>query len=245
MRRYRVLAASILVVVSNGLALLGVAWNRSAGPVQTMELTERELRLVSTSPDDSSVRLRLEWWYPGQLQNRTGTFNEAKLRELGFECPPPAPGTRRSETSRPAFIAFELDPSVDDKIPSETVRTIVTSSDGRPPAPSRVRSRLVVRDAALVYHQLRQRYPDTRRFLIARGVIRPYFLSLDPASDAAVNRWEGSLSQVIPREIYVPLPHSRALARLKSQPEAQRHYRVVLHYGRRLEPWVGTVEVKH
>jgi hypothetical protein len=212
-----------------------------------MELTERELRLVSTSPDDSSVRLRLEWRYTEQLQNRTGFFNEAKLRELGFECSPPDPQTRRSaETSRPAFIALELDPSVDDKIPSETVRTMVTSSDGRPPAPSRVRSRLVVRDAALVYDQLRQRYPDTRKYLIVRGVIRPYFSSLaDPASDAADNRWEGSVSQVIPREIYVALPHSRALAPLKSQPEGQRHYLIVLHYGRRLEPWVGTVEVKH
>jgi hypothetical protein len=208
-----------------------------------MELTERELRLVSTSPDDSSVRLQLEWHSPEQLQNRAGTFNEAKLRELGFECPPPDPETRRAaETSRPAFIALELDPSVDDKIPSETVRTIVTSSDGRPPAPARVRSRLVVRDASRVYAPLRQRYPDTQRWLIVRGVIHPYLVTLaDRESD--IKRWEGRLTNVLPREIYVPLPHSRKLDPLKSQALLQRNYRVVLHYGRKLEPWVGSVEV--
>jgi hypothetical protein len=247
MRRFRLTAALILIALGNGVALLGVARNRSGGPVQTIELTERELRLVPTSPDDTSVRLRLDWPRP-RRDGGSPVFAEHRLKELGFACPPPdAAGETYRELPRDAFIAFELDPSAgQDRSPEETPEERVASAElprraaGAPAAPSR----LVVVDASLDYDQLRRRYPDRQKHLVVCGVIAAHLVQeRDTAAGKPVaKRWQGNLAFLIPREINVPLPYSRTLDPLKRRAEPQR-YRVVLHYGRKLEPWVANVEV--
>ena len=62
MRRGPLLAlAAAVVLASSGLLLLAAARNRSGEPEAEVELTERELRLVSRGEGRRWAMLRLDW----------------------------------------------------------------------------------------------------------------------------------------------------------------------------------------
>jgi hypothetical protein len=98
-RRHLLIAAAVLVAVTNAVALGGVAWNRGSPPESTLQLTERELT-VAYSPlgteANSGLSLRLQWRaLPNQTDSERdvaqygaygapGWLGESKLAELGF-----------------------------------------------------------------------------------------------------------------------------------------------------------------
>jgi hypothetical protein len=52
----------------------------------------------------------------------------------------------------------------------------------------------------------------------------------------------GHVAQVLPFFVHVPLPYARLLSPLKPRGPGQGpRYSVTLHYGRNLEPWVGSI----
>jgi hypothetical protein len=100
-----VVAPAILVLVANVWVLVGVARNRAGRPDAELELTERELRLVRLGEENSGVALDLEWEGPRPRppDAPAGWFDEAKLRELGFD-----PGQfSRASLPKDAFVVLE------------------------------------------------------------------------------------------------------------------------------------------
>src|SRR5690606_32866502 len=84
-----------LIVVTNAIALGGVAYNRASTPESVLALTERELPIVNWSwpdNDNSSIDLTIDWrvrqtYEPGAIYGtwQTDWLSEEQLRALGFD----------------------------------------------------------------------------------------------------------------------------------------------------------------
>jgi hypothetical protein len=116
------LAAAALVLVSNAIALGGVAYNRGGEPESVLQLTERELPIQRWSwPDNenSAIHLRLSWRVPGTYRglyrdDDVEWLTPEQLRELGFDTPPPRTDPDKMEhydlqPPRKVFFALEYD----------------------------------------------------------------------------------------------------------------------------------------
>lgn len=128
--------ALALVVVTNVVALAGVAWNRSDEPGSTLTLSEREFGrpwgTYSRHGENSGMLLRIDWrglqrydadsdsgytGYSGYGSNTPDWLDEAKMRELGFEWPTAVeydPQARSRYVARHSggvevFLVLELD----------------------------------------------------------------------------------------------------------------------------------------
>lgn len=116
-----------LIVLTNTIALSGVAYNRSGEPSATLQLTERELQIPYWRwPDNenSGIDLRLAWrvhdTYDGDESasyswDRSGAWlNREKLDSLGFETSTAIRNEERDaggfyEPSRDVFLVLEYD----------------------------------------------------------------------------------------------------------------------------------------
>ena len=115
-------AAVVLVVVSNAIALAGVAYNRHGEPESVLELTEREVPLQLWSwPDNenSAVHLQLRWRVPGAYDESGYWGREMQwltaeqLHELGFDTPsadatPEQVLRYARQSARDVFFALEF-----------------------------------------------------------------------------------------------------------------------------------------
>jgi hypothetical protein len=237
-----------VIVLTNVVALIGVRSNRSGPPVQVVEFSQDELRMIETEKDDSSIRLRLNSGFESAPDGTQRGFDRAKLIEIGFDLPPTADSARNvSPVPREAFIAFRFRQEGEDV--AEAAQRL-GSPGGAPVAEPRVprspASRLVVVDAARSYEELRRRYPDAQKNPIVPGVVYAHPLRVTGEHEAAGSAqvpWQGHVSTLIPPEIHVPRPHSARLAPLKQTSPELRKYHVTLHYGKRFEPWVAAVEL--
>lgn len=115
-------AAAGLVIVSNAIALAGVAYNRGGEPDSALQLTERELPIQFwTWPDNenSAVHLQLRWRVPGAYDGsyydrEADWLTAEQLRGLGFKVPPAGATVDELEwyarqPAREAFLALEYD----------------------------------------------------------------------------------------------------------------------------------------
>jgi hypothetical protein len=91
------IAAVLLLVLTNAVVLTGVAYNRAGEPVARLELTERELSLgktYSNLDENSGTALTINWRNLDSDEdldnaysryNAPAWLNEMKLSELGFD----------------------------------------------------------------------------------------------------------------------------------------------------------------
>lgn len=127
-RRRTLIAGVALIVLTNAVALGGVAWNRSA-PESSLRLTQRELWLPwSFEAENSGLALRLAWRAPAadteekpahdmsylMIGGAPAWLNEAKLAELGFDVShmeDAATGRARFDKQLPreVLLVLELD----------------------------------------------------------------------------------------------------------------------------------------
>jgi hypothetical protein len=148
--------AILIVAAANTLALVEVARNRGGGPVETIELTERELPLQSMGQDNSAVGFLVRWSGPS-AGNRETSFSRSQLEGIGFDLRLPA-GTSGKDVSllpRAALVVLEYDGAAyrrwlgerDKKAGAEGHRITGgaqpgepgRSADGIPPVPNRYR----------------------------------------------------------------------------------------------------------
>ena len=96
------LAGLALILLTNGVALLGVWWNRGGTPESTLELTQRELHtpyLIYREQENSGIALSLRWRVPSRTQDdadhgyvsywggEPGWLDASRMAELGFSIP--------------------------------------------------------------------------------------------------------------------------------------------------------------
>lgn len=129
-RRRTLFAGLALILVVNGIALSGVALNRSGDPESLVHLSERELQLPYgrwNSKENSGVELDLRWrvnaghdaqenYYPYASYGGTAAWlDEAKMAALGFDVAQdrhtPRWKNRRYRTKE-VLLVLELDGAV-------------------------------------------------------------------------------------------------------------------------------------
>ncbi len=242
MKRPALILAVVILLCANAVALILAARNRTGGPIQTIELTERELVLQNLGQEDSGVSLRLNW----HRQEGDAFFERAKLEAVGFDFRMPS-GRKGKEMlflPRAAYAAFEYEGKAWEEWSG---RPEAEKQQNRPGPVSRVSpTRLFPVDIAKTMDELRNRYPDQSRYLIVAATIEAGIRDIkDPKTGTILtDQCVGSVVETLPSQINVPLPFTRLLAPLTPEPTAEPRYTVALAYGRNLEPWITSVRMK-
>lgn len=195
-------------------------------------------------------------------------LDRAKLAALGFDVNVP-PGAADAAThyehtrGRDVLLVIELDgPSraralqrVKDLIAARE-RSQADSSDDREWhrldyarkalwSEEHERSRLFVVDAGLEEAALRQRYPESTRYAIVRGHIRPTVVAEGGAAQIF-----GSVTALRCESINVPMRYRATLPvdrrdGFSASPDKKAPFTVKMAFGRRLEPWIESVVAGH
>jgi hypothetical protein len=249
MKRSLIILSLLLVIATNAIALIGAWRNRAGIPVQTIELTERELPLELMGQDNSGVGLTIQWNRP-LTRMSDSQFDRSMLEGIGFDfrLPPDTPGKDRSLLPRAGYVVLEYQGAKfehwlqeeqkksqpDQKVPEMQDKT-------RNPE---TMSRLFPIDLGKDPAALRSRYPDQGRYLILRAIVRARIEDVMAPDGKTITShyYSGYLAQILPFYVNVPLPYSRTLATLKPQPWTKPRYSVTLSFGSNLEPWI--IDVK-
>ncbi len=126
-RRHTLFAGLALILVVNGIALSGVALNRSGEPESRVQLSERELQLPYgrwNSKENSGVELSLRWRVHagsdapesydgyGSYGGTASWLDEAKMTALGFDVPQDRQTARwkkRHNRTKEVLLVLEID----------------------------------------------------------------------------------------------------------------------------------------
>jgi hypothetical protein len=221
-------AAGAIVVLANGLALTGVAFNRST-VVERVELTESELPLLYSSTAEGATDLRIDWLMGVDFQ--TAPFSEAQLRSVGFDLPAASASApeHRMPLAREVIVAIDAS-GVARQQWFQSARAHATGMVVLPA------SRLVVIDMGRDLASVLTAHPDSSHTLVLHGIVQPQ-TSLE-ADGAWV--WRGGLSTLLPNTVHVPRDMRDALTQ-RRPPDNQPRYVVTLCVGRRGEPWIESV----
>ncbi len=239
MKAHGLLLAGAFILVTNAIVLLGVARNRTAPPLETIQLTERELPREPHGKEDSGVSLRLQWQRFGSTYfDQYAWMDRAKLKELGFDYQAALRDPKHPPLERPAFLALEYDGPAWE----QWQKAMEKEPKVIHPYDSTMESRLFVIDAARRPEQLLEKYKDQQRYLVLKGVVRVAVVNYDPINrrHGPSDRLQASVSRLLPESIHVPMSLSGALASLAESIPASPRYTVTLSFGRRFEPWIVT-----
>jgi hypothetical protein len=220
--------AGAIVVLANGLALTGVAFNRST-VVERVELTEAELPLDYSAAAEDATELRFNWLMGVDFQ--MAPFSEAQLRAVGFDLPPasasaPEPGM---PLAREVIVAIDASGAAR----QQWFQSARAHAIGNVVLPA---GRLVVIDMGRDLASVLTAHPDASHTLVLHGVVQPQ--TSFEANGAWV--WRGSLTMLLPNTIHVPRGKRVTLTE-RRPPDHQPRYIVTLCIGRRGEPWVESV----
>jgi hypothetical protein len=223
------LLSTAVVVVTNGGLLALVALNQSGGAEATVELTERELRILPGDSENTRVTLSLAWRRPFDGRRPGGPeyawFDQARLEALGFDCrvalaDPSAERFYRSQSMllRPAFAVLEFGgdawKETADREVQQAGQTLpqAGSVTYESPAASQARrerllarrSRLVVVDVGKSAAELRNHHPDRSRFIVTKALVRLVFVASSGNPAGGAPRITGTVAEILPAEISVP-----------------------------------------
>jgi len=123
MKKYGLIPAIVLIVLTNIVVLAGVAYNRSSEPNATVTLTERELHWRDSwrnvDKEDSGLHLKLKWNVSGYRRYDWGHwkntwFDKEKLTALGFDTSFPLDDKKASsyysrQLPRQGYVVLEYD----------------------------------------------------------------------------------------------------------------------------------------
>jgi hypothetical protein len=230
-RRSGPLVACALLLLTNAIVLVGVAYNRRGEPEARLVLTERELRLGYQEKENTGLWLRLEtsdvepWMAEGP-----GWFDQKKLEEIGFDCgvPPADPSAElfyEKALPRRVYAALEFDGNAWQSWIARREQELLHPPPGTSVSQTLVErkkqleservghSRLFLVDVGRDPSGLRARHPDRSRFIVTGAIAR---LQLKRSWDENTKTWknerlEGFVSEILPSEIHVPLDRRKVL----------------------------------
>jgi hypothetical protein len=267
-RRHTLALGAALIVATNAVALLGVAYNRSGTPESELRLSQRELRppyAWGMRKENSGLTLTLVW-RAGEPDGATAAWlDRGKLAELGFDVAQPAktPADRRHYErlrSKEVYLVLELDgPAYQAALDAARERAEKREAEALAhPGDAKLKtqadfsekqllheeheaSRLFAVDAGLDAKALRAKYSDRTRYAIVRGRVRPIV-------QGDGTRVGGYVTAVINDSVNVPLDRRKAFEGVspRSYGFGQRYtgpeIEATVAFGKRFEPWlVGVV----
>lgn len=240
MKKYGLILAIAVILVSNAVALMDASRNRIGDPLQSIELTERELPLQSMGEEDSGISLMLRW----RWQDKDTCFDRTRLEAVGFDLRA-YDGRQPREIapmSRIAYVALEYEGKAWEQLQQREGEKQPERPRGEVAA---MATRLVPVDLAGSFQELRNRYPDQARYMIVKGLIRVRARNYEyPDAGSAESGLVGFVAEVLPSNLNVPPPFARRLSPLKPQIGKEPRYTVTLQYGRNLEPWISALTIK-
>jgi hypothetical protein len=234
MKRYGILLAIGLVLVTNVWVIAGVVYNRSGDPEAMITLTEREVPKFRQSRENTGLFLRLKWSMPGyQIPGRfdpePNWLGHKQLEELGFRTDFPVTASNaydyyRHQLPRPAYIVLEMEgPAWKEWKQKATAHLHKLRADlaqatdaGKKKTLKRQiedmkqrlvkQSRLFAVDGGSDAEALRAKYPDRTRYIIAQGIVRIRLDYSFPRNDPARDKRRPFLSGYI-QKISVNILH--------------------------------------
>ena len=242
MRRVLVLTAAAVVLAANAWTLIAARCNRGGPSRGTMELTERELRLVQVPWESTATLLEVRWDVlsePPRYRGPPAWLDATKLAELGFDCTVPvsSPNAKEHYTSMPATLVYLV-------LEYEGEAWRQARRDRKP------KTRLFVVDAGRDARRLRDRYADAKIYVVVRGVVRLSYQKrgFPDGTPLATPRLQGWIESILPSQIFVPQPFSRRLEGFRHRgppapepPEGEPRFAVTVSWGSNYEPWVHGV----
>ena len=232
--RQLLVAAGMVVIISNAWVPVAVRLNQQQAEGGTLELTESELALVP-QPGESTVRLLEFRWRTEEDAAARGPrwLDQAMLETLGFDCHVPLSDAKardhyRTLGNRPAWLVL-------------TVSEQAGPPRGDGPLPP---TRLMAVDAGPDAEGLRRRYPDPGKHAIVRGVVHLSVVDLRPDSrdTGAVPRLQGWIVTLLPAQIFVPRPDGAVLDALPRRPSdsfmSEPRYTATVSWGTLYTPWL-------
>ena len=263
----------VLIIVTNLVILLGVAWNRTGEPDSILTLSQRELQLrTRDTTDNSGMTFVLQWRTPPSPRdepNHWGAFgsghmpawlDEEKMQDLGF--PPRSEAQREARRHRPVhqdsrdvLLVLEFDGEHYRKALDDTRILAERAVAAHAAAPD---DEELERRAKLAENRLLQETRNTSRlFVVDAGLDHAALRARYPDRQ----RYAIVHGQIMPwyaathlddRRGYIKrithtqinVPHE-ARSRLWVLPGRIRqiHYEAELAFGRRLEPWIAGVSI--
>lgn len=228
-RRHTLIAGMALILLTNAVALLGVAQNRSGEPESSLKLSQRELHLPYWGRrENSGIALDLAWrvavpesrdaagWSYVDAGGTAEWLDQAEMASLGFDVA--ATPERDRQRSKEVLLVLELDgPAY--RQSAERARRHAAEEEAKLAAfpndeASKRRakqaqdwlkreesesSRLFAIDAGLDPIALRAKYPDRSRYAIVRGQVRLWRNRIENAESV-----RGYISRVSIDAINVP-----------------------------------------
>ena len=252
-----------LIAVVNGIAISGVAYNRSGEPESKLRLSERELYppyVWRGNKENSGLSLTLQWRvlprdaeYSKKTSWRYSTngaapawLNEEKMKLLGFAVKPAAIGGSvlsdlDHQLPRDVLLVLELNGISYQTVLARAKKYSEDASDGEKllKDEQNENSRLFLVDADIDQSTLRAKYPDRSRFAIVRGQVRP-----EPSwqRDGGAHPFFGIVSSLSIDNLNVPLEFKSVFegaSAVRSDSEKNNvRYDVDVSFGHRLEPWI-------
>jgi len=261
------IAGLTIIIVTNVVALAGVAYNRSGEPDAVVELTERELSMpYRYGMDDENTGLGLNincrnCWSPDWL-------NEEKLIELDFELQPLQEISEwrldyDKTLPRKVYLVLEYNGAMHQRAVanaekelaekqvqlatdpnSEEFKDSVEYAENELNNEQHHNSRLFAIDAGLDSTRLRNAYADTSQYILMQALIRPGW----DYNEKEEKEWKGTITELLINTINIPLEHRAVFEPLEAleprydQDDKSPRYMVRVAFGKRSEPWVIGVE---
>jgi Domain of unknown function (DUF4824) len=252
----------IIIILTNSIVLLGVAYNRKSPAESTLLLSDRELLNTYQDIDNSGIALNLEWQvleyegleYPEEDQSyalynysrNAYWLSDEKLNSLGFDVKASVNminGVRNYNqvNDREVFLALELNGPAYQRWLQQVKTWAVRRESKELTADETKRaeqqaSRLFVVDADNSADALRQKYPNRQQYAIVKGLIRAEWLTI---KEAPVLR--AYIANVSIPQLHVAKPYD-AVFMNSAKPDVTLRYRVNVAFGQRYEPWIVGVE---
>lgn len=253
-RAHTVVAGTLLIVISNAVALIGVSYNRSGDPESQLKLSQRELWQpfrYGLDEERGGIVLDLRWrvlteelggMYYGDNYGAPLWLDKAKLASLGFDVSrgPDMPAGRRyheKQLPKEVMVVLEFDGPAYQKA---LVRARARAEADQLRREETINSRLFAVDAGLDAVLLREKYPDRTRYAIVRGSVRLQFEG-NRTGDAQLT---GHITDLHNHRVSVPHEFRDAIVALPrasmygSAAENVPPFQATVAFGRRLEPWI-------
>jgi hypothetical protein len=237
------------------------------------------------SDEDTGLALHLRWqspnrrWHSGRHESGPAWFDQAKLEALGYDCSVPLSGPDSGlhygrQLPREVYVVLEYAGQAWAAWLEEWERDLAFAAAQVATGKSsqkdldrhrdvyqhlpRTAARLIAIDAGTDAAQLRERYADPHRFIIARAEVRLVLVQAGKteAGERYPTHLQGHVTHLLSGDIHVPYEWQAELNRITEGKSIYNsvwnsfdwqvdfkgpRYEVTLRYGKRHEPWITAV----